>query len=193
MGEGSGGASYGNGKWLGAWSGSSPVEAGAGLSPRAKGAGGGQRLYGPLIGCRGFLHAPANEAGVVCLFGMLAADLGFMIERVRSGYPDCEAKRLVDGHHMLWAKCRIEFEYLSRNFEAHGHDPSKVDLIVCWDHNWGECPVDVLSLRRAVERMSRPEGWRDGGSLLGVGLWEAEKREELARKERRGRKGAAVQ
>jgi hypothetical protein len=30
------------------------------------------------------------------------------------------------------------------------HDPSKCDLIVCWRHNWPECPLEVLELRKLL-------------------------------------------
>jgi hypothetical protein len=36
---------------------------------------------------------PVNEQGVVLLFGMLAKELGYMIEAAQMGFPDCEAKR----------------------------------------------------------------------------------------------------
>lgn len=110
--------------------------------PKASGATLGAPLrYGPLM------YEPVNEQGVVVLFGTLALALGFAIERVSSGFPDCEATQRVSGG---WRRVRIEFEYQSRNFERHGHDPEGCDLIVCWQHNWPECPVEVLELRKAV-------------------------------------------
>ena len=42
-----------------------------------------------------------------------------------------------------WEEVRIEFEYESRSFSAHGHDPNGVDVIVCWRHNWKECPKEI--------------------------------------------------
>ena len=95
------------------------------------------------------LHQPTNELGVVALFGGLATALGFSIERVGAGFPDCEAKQRVSGG---WRRVRIEFEFQSRNFERHGHDPEGCDLIVCWEHNWTECPVEVIELKRYTLR-----------------------------------------
>src|SRR5262249_8392546 len=77
------------------------------------------RHCGALLNFRGCLHAPTNEQGVVLLFGMVLTELGFLIETVSTHFPDCEAKRLVDG---LWQRLRIEFELRSRNFALHGHD-----------------------------------------------------------------------
>jgi hypothetical protein len=51
--------------------------------------------YGPFLNFRGLQHAPINEQGVVFLFGMVAFDLGYVVEGVGTGFPDCEAKRCV--------------------------------------------------------------------------------------------------
>ena len=96
------------------------------------------------------------------MFGALAAELGFVIERVRTGFPDCEAKRRVDAPGLRWdetrmERCRIEFEFRSRNFQYHKHDPAGVDLIVCWVHDWLECPVHVLELSSTVEHLKEVE------------------------------------
>jgi hypothetical protein len=52
-----------------------------------------------------------------------------------------------------WESVRIEFEYRSRNFHEHGHDPAGCDVVVCWEHDWPGCPVEVLELRGAVARL----------------------------------------
>jgi hypothetical protein len=113
----------------------------------------GGRLYGPILNFRGLQHAPINEQGVVLLFGMVAFELGFVVESVASGFPDCEAKRRIDRRGDKWERVRIEFEYRSRSFKDHGHDPSKCELLVCWEDNWPECPIEVLELRSAIEAL----------------------------------------
>jgi len=87
-----------------------------------------------------------NELGVVFLFGMVARQRGFVVMRIQMGFPDCEAMRKID--EQTWQMVRIEFEHESRNFLRHGHPPSGCDLIVCWIHNWPECPVEVLELSK---------------------------------------------
>jgi len=52
--------------------------------------------------------------------------------------------RKIDDQH--WQLVKIEFERESRNFLRHGHLPSGCDVIVCWVHNWPECPVEVIEL-----------------------------------------------
>jgi len=128
---------------------------------------------GPLINAPGLLHAPTNEMGVILLFGAMAQSLGFMVESVQPRFPDCEAKRLTRGDE--WQSVRIEFEYESRNFRDHGHDAGQCDLIVCWAHNWPECPknIEVIALgehvaRRAGEGLTA-EARRRGESGNGAG------------------------
>jgi len=108
-------------------------------------------VYGAPIDFRGLRHAPVNEQGVVFLFGMVAYELGFIVEAVHAAFPDCEAKRCIDPKEQRWQRVRIEFEHRSRTFRDHGHDPGGCDLIVCWEHNWPECPVPVLELRKVLD------------------------------------------
>ena len=107
-------------------------------------------VYGDFINFRGLQHAPVNEQGVVFLFGMICRELGYVVEIVKSGFPDCEAKRIIRGKPGKWQRVRIEFEFTSRTFKAHGHDPDLCDVIVCWEHNWPDCPLEVLDLRTAI-------------------------------------------
>jgi hypothetical protein len=107
--------------------------------------------YGPPIDFRGLRHAPINEQGVVFLFGMVSYELGFIVEAVHASFPDCEAKRCIDGRNERWQRVRIEFEFRSRNFRDHGHSSAGCDLIVCWEHNWPECPLEVVELRKILD------------------------------------------
>ena len=105
-------------------------------------------MYGPPLMPTYLAHGPINEAGVVYLFGMLAGQLGFVVTRVQTEFPDCEAMRQVEQDR--WQRVRIEFEYESRNFLRHLHDVRDCDVIVCWLHNWPECPLDVVELSAVV-------------------------------------------
>jgi hypothetical protein len=91
--------------------------------------------------------------GVVFLFGALAPALGFLVESLGIAFPDCAAKRRLRGPGEPWERVRIEFEYRSRNFLSHKHDARKCDLIVCWEHDWPGCPLEVLELRREVAKL----------------------------------------
>jgi hypothetical protein len=108
-------------------------------------------VYGPLIRPYPMIHGPMNESGVLYLFGTVSERLGFVVTLIQTGFPDCLALRLVDVDR--WQPVRIEFEYESRNFLRHLHDPSGCDIIVCWKHNWPECPLEVIELSKVVGQM----------------------------------------
>jgi hypothetical protein len=99
---------------------------------------------------RPMTNAPVNELGVMVLFGMVAAGLGLQVESVQGKFPDCVARRQVAPGK--WQYLRIEFEYESKNFKLHGHDPKGCDVIVCWRHNWKDCPdsLEIIELCRFV-------------------------------------------
>jgi hypothetical protein len=104
----------------------------------------------PLEGVPGMQSGPVNEIGVVCLFALLSKQLGFVIQRVQAGFPDCIAqKRTAIG----WKTVRIEFEYYAKAFKAHRHSCRGCDYIVCWENDWPDAPkgIEILDLRRQVE------------------------------------------
>jgi Homing endonuclease associated repeat len=105
-------------------------------------------LYGPPLMNPALAFAPVNEMGVVYLFGVMAQQLGFMVTWMGTAYPDCEAIREVEPGR--WQRVRIEFEFQSRNFMQHFHNPEECDLIVCWEHNWAESPLEVVELRKKI-------------------------------------------
>ncbi len=121
------------------------------LPPRKPGSAPPERRLGELLRFRTLEYAPTTEGGVIYLFGVMAGDLGFLVDGISKEFPDAEAKRRVGKE---WRRCRIEFELESRSFVAHGHDPDACDLIVCWEHNWPDCPVEVLELKNAVRKLS---------------------------------------
>lgn len=99
-----------------------------------------------LLMLHGMAYEPVNEMGVVFLFGMVAPLLGFRVEALQPGFPDCKAKLEVEPGR--WQDVNVEFEYESRKFREHHHDPEKCDIIVCWRHNWKGCPerIQVVEL-----------------------------------------------
>jgi len=113
-------------------------------------------VYGAPLLDAGLTYGPANEGGVIFLFGMLARELGFAVTRIQQAFPDCEA--FCEIEEGKWQRVKIEFEYASANFAEHGHDAQGCDLIVCWVHDWPECPLEVLELRNEVRRLFAPRG-----------------------------------
>ena len=53
----------------------------------------------------------------------------------------------------LWQLVHIEFEFESKNFLLHMHEARGCDLIVCWKHNWAECPLEVIELSSAMKQI----------------------------------------
>jgi hypothetical protein len=102
-----------------------------------------------------FSYAPTNEQGVLFVFGCLAKELGFSITRVQTAFPDVEAMRKVGPNR--WQRLRIELENESRNFLTHMHPLDGCDAIVCWTHNWPECPLEVIELRKVIEDLKNRE------------------------------------
>ncbi|HWC58817.1 MAG TPA: hypothetical protein VHC44_03915 [Verrucomicrobiae bacterium] len=113
----------------------------------------GRPVYGEPIGPMPLRNAPTNENGVILVFGMLAAELDFHVETVRTAFPDCTALRKVGPRK--WQNVRIEFEFVSNNFRLHNHPPDGCDIIVCWEHNWPECPanIEVIALRDVIGKI----------------------------------------
>ena len=105
-------------------------------------------IYGRVMRPYPMICAPVNEMGVVFLFGAMAERLGFWVLRIQTEFPDCEALRLVDEDRLQLVK--IEFEQESRNFLKHMHKVDGCDVLVCWKHNWPECPLEVVELRKAL-------------------------------------------
>ncbi len=116
----------------------------------------GRPAYGNPTRFAGLPHEPINEQGVVLLFGMLAKKLGYLVENVQTGFPDCEALRLIAPGR--WQRVSIEFEFESRNFRDHGHPENGCDVIVCWRHNWHDCPrhLEILELSTVIKSLSSP-------------------------------------
>jgi hypothetical protein len=108
--------------------------------------------YGPPIGPGPMAYGPVNELGVVFLFGVMAWQLGFVVHRLQPEFPDCEAMRRVGEEKCQ--RVRIEFEYESRNFLKHMYKASECDLIVCWKHNWKECPLEVVELSKEIAKIA---------------------------------------
>ena len=93
------------------------------------------------------------ESALMLDWAAATRKLGFTVHRIQSEFPDCEAMRRVARGQ--WQRVRIEFEFESRNFLKHGHNPKGCDLIVCWTDNWPERPknLEVIELRKVLRGM----------------------------------------
>jgi len=112
-------------------------------------------LYGNPLTLTPLTYAPTSEGGVIFLFGAMARELGYAVSRIQPGFPDCEAMREVRPGQ--WQYVRIEFEFESRNFMVHDHPVPGCDVIVCWNHNWEDCPLEVIELKKVMEKKHSPQ------------------------------------
>lgn len=81
----------------------------------------------------GLDNHPKTEQEVLFLFAKLHVALGYpRIVKVRQGFPDVQA---IDENNDT---VRIELETIATNFIGHGHDPSKCDIVVCWEDDRGD-------------------------------------------------------
>jgi hypothetical protein len=115
------------------------------------------RALGESVHFRGLKFAPLNDKGVAYLFGMVSHELGFVIEALRAEVPDCEGKRCLDTTGNQWEHVKLSFEYKSSDFKKHGHSEDESDIIVCWLHDWDDCPLEVLELRSTVSLLDVSE------------------------------------
>lgn len=107
-------------------------------------------VVGEPINFRGIVYGPLNEQGVVFLFSKIHDDLGIKIEAVQQAFPDAKARRF---NGKGWVEEKIEFEYKSSDFLTHGHDVNKCDIIVCWLHDWKECPLEAIELKSLIKEL----------------------------------------
>jgi len=110
------------------------------------------RIVGPRSQIPDLVYEPVNEQGVIFLFAKYHKELGIeYIEGIQQGFPDAFGRRRIG--RTEYEPVDIEFEFKSLDFKNHQHDPSKCDLIVCWEHNWPQCPIEVIELKTAMSKM----------------------------------------
>ena len=91
---------------------------------------------------------PTNEMGVVALFIEYRKQLGFpIIEVIRTRFPDAVVFETSPKGHV---RRYIEFEFKSSGFKAHLKSKRKCDYVVCWEHDWKDCPLPVRELKREI-------------------------------------------
>jgi hypothetical protein len=110
----------------------------------------GKSIVGDLINFRGLVYSPINENGVIFLFGKVIEDLNMYIEEIKPGFPDCIGRRFTGKG---WERVSIEFEYKSSQFKEHNHNPDECDMVVCWEHDWPDCPLEVIELREIIKSL----------------------------------------
>lgn len=114
---------------------------------------GKSKKKGIPIQFRGLSFAPEDRVGVIYLFGMIAYELGFTIESIRSEFPHAEGTRMTSPEvpSAPQERVRIAFELKSTDFKTRKRDDARCNLLVCWSHNWEDCPLEVLELKSTIK------------------------------------------
>jgi hypothetical protein len=112
--------------------------------------GGLEKAYWLASSCAGIkgksFTVPSNENGVRVVFGLLCDTLGFELIHIGER-PDAIVSNMSDGR-----KLKVEFEFRSSDFDKHGHDTQLCDVLVCWEHDWKECPIEaVVPLKQLIQ------------------------------------------
>ena len=110
------------------------------------------RIVGPRSQIPDLVYEPVNEQGVIFLFAKYHKELGIeYIEGIQQGFPDAFGRRKIGKTE--YEPVDIEFEFRSLDFKNHQHDPNQCDIIVCWEHNWPQCPLEVIELKSTLPRV----------------------------------------
>ena len=68
----------------------------------------------------------------------------------------------------LWVRdgeqVTIEFEYQSSNFVQHKHYPKGCDIIVCWEHDCTDCPLEVIDMKSEIKDLENYPVKKPGSS-----------------------------
>ena len=111
----------------------------------------GERINLPILN-----YAPLNEKGVILLFGYYMQKLGIShVEEIKAGFPDVIAIRSVGNGK--YQRIRIAFEFKSSFFTKKGHYINECDLIICWKHDWKNCPIEVIELSKVLFDLETPD------------------------------------
>jgi len=96
---------------------------------------------------------PTNEMGVVALFIEYRTQLGFpIVEFIRPQFPDAA---VFEKTGKGYARKYIEFEYKSKGYKTHLASKRKCHYVVCWEHDWKECPMPVIELKAEIPKILR--------------------------------------
>jgi len=110
------------------------------------------RIVGPRSQIPDLVYEPVNEQGVIFLFAKYHKELGIeYIEGIQQGFPDAFGRRKIGKTE--YEPVDIEFEFRSLDFKNHEHDPNQCDIVVCWENNWPQCPLQVIELKSSIPKV----------------------------------------
>jgi len=123
-----------------------------GVRPRVEAKRRKLRIVGPRSQIPDLVYEPVNEQGVIFLFAKYHKELGIeYIEGIQQGFPDAFGRRKIG--RTEYEPVDVEFEFRSLDFKNHEHDPNQCDIVVCWENNWPQCPLEVIELKTALAKL----------------------------------------
>ena len=103
-------------------------------------------IVGDLIGKKNVVYAPVNRAGVLLLFARLLDEFDMLVEETAEDCSYVIVRRRVDEG---WERVKVNLAFRSSGFD-NGHIEDG-DLLICWYHDWPECPLKTFELRALFE------------------------------------------
>lgn len=111
-------------------------------------------IVGELVGKRGIVYAPVNRAGVLLIFSRLLDEFEMLVEETAEDCRFIIARRKVDTGQpgpSRWERVKIALAYESSEIQNDDKTDTEIDgsadLLICWQHNWADCPLETFELR----------------------------------------------
>ncbi|MEN8222316.1 MAG: hypothetical protein ABFR36_03570 [Acidobacteriota bacterium] len=95
---------------------------------------------------RGIKYAPVDTRGVIYIFGLVSEELSYIVESFGKDKFCFSGKRNLSLEKEKWEPVNFSFTLNSSDLESSGRLSKNCELLVCWKHDWKECPVEVLEL-----------------------------------------------
>ena len=87
------------------------------------------------------------------MFGMIAMELGYAITSISDDIPSADGRRCVDITNDKWEEVELEFSFKSSDLKKTIKDEPEGDIIVCWQHDWPDCPLEILELKSIIKEL----------------------------------------
>ncbi len=108
-------------------------------------------IVGDLIGRRNIVYAPVNRSGVLLLFARLLDEFDMLVEETAEDCSYVIVRRRVDKG---WERIQVNLAYKSSDYTR--NDFSDNELLICWNHDWQDCPLKVFELKQLFNQDNPP-------------------------------------
>ncbi len=108
-------------------------------------------LKDDIIDFRGLKTIPDKKEELIFLFGMVCEELNYNIISFSKKSGCFSGKRLSGEKKSAWENINISFFVNSSDCKDYLSSDHSCDLVVCWNHDWIKCPVEILELKSTIE------------------------------------------